>query len=202
MQGPITPIDGKSKTEAKFAATETSEFVSYSAPSIPVIAEKVDRNESERSSPRKPQGMKLGGVKLPLDKPVGKTSEKTIAALGFKTPSDSEFWDAIDDDAPELTPGMSAPNVNDGWDDGWGNDGALDDLDEQPNKPPPGHSIQISTPSSPTNFLRTTDLISGEDVNFVEERAADSQRRKEERMGAKKLSSRSGDVEGADNWDW
>jgi len=131
--------------------------------------------------------MKLGSVKLPSDKSVKASSgmhDKVaeVTALGSKNPSDSAFWDAIDEEIPPISPprggGWGQGSGKDGWEE-WGNDG-LDDLEDQP------ATIQSSRSSS----------------SEVSDPPIQSASR--EVMGAKKLSTKLpvGANEPDDNWSW
>jgi SCY1-like protein 1 len=179
-------------------------------------------------SPAKPPvgGMQLGGRATggSAGKPKVATATKLLpdppsGGLGFKTPSDSAFWDAIGDDddgliASQTVPG-SAPNALAGWGDAWGDDdglGALDDDEEatpaeslkpEPlaTKRPTGAMKLGSGPAAAAEPLFGTSSGSPAKKS-VAERRAEAQKAKEARLNAAKLPTSGGGGGGDGDWEW
>eukprot|EP00615_Pteridomonas_danica_P002502 CAMPEP_0114336978 /NCGR_PEP_ID=MMETSP0101-20121206/6062_1 /TAXON_ID=38822 ORGANISM="Pteridomonas danica, Strain PT" /NCGR_SAMPLE_ID=MMETSP0101 /ASSEMBLY_ACC=CAM_ASM_000211 /LENGTH=495 /DNA_ID=CAMNT_0001469071 /DNA_START=839 /DNA_END=2326 /DNA_ORIENTATION=- len=102
----------------------------------------------------------------------------TKSSLGFRTSSDSSFWDAIgDDDAAMLTNQTETLNElngktsdgwgGDGWDDGWGGDGVDDELDGLDDDLPTTSSTTLSPVSSSGSIgtSSTSSSINGMSLN-------------------------------------
>jgi hypothetical protein len=141
--------------------------------------------------------------------------------LGFRTSSDSSFWEAIGDDTAGLKAAQGnggVPPVSDdgwggggGWDDGWGKDeddldlNDLDDMEDNSSK------VAITSPAKPlpppvsSSPLFASPGSSDAPKKSVQERREEAKQKREGRTTttAKKLSVEklSDDVK-TDDWEW
>ena len=185
----------KAKHEEEAAAKREAEgpkIGEIASPAAPPAA--VTPSKQSAGGGTTPQGMKLSSGA------VGEGTESSIAApssMGFRTPSDSSFWDAIDDeDAPLPENGAPTPasGGGGGWDDGWGDSDGLDELDDEATsstKPPAASATSPSPPLFPPSAKKS-----------VEERRAEAKRRKEEREVANTKKLPVGEEGGGEDWEW
>jgi len=171
---------------------------------------------------------RAGSMNLSSAKPDKKksTSEElrglgSPGSIGFRTASDSSFWDAIDDEAPPpegsftsadwstTEKALEGGDQSAGWDDaGWGNEGGdgLDDLDDD-GEADEGSSMKNAASPSVAGMSGGGHLFgtSAEAKKSVSERKALAAAKKEGQAlgGSKKLAaSKLPTSGGGDDWEW
>lgn len=154
------------------------------------------------------------GIEAMMNNIPGETS----GGLGFRTSSDSSFWEAIGDDTAGLKVAVNDGGVvgekttegwggGDGWDDGWGGD----DLDELESEPLPSTPTKTTTSlsglsPSPNLFAASPSFGSEKGPTpkkSVEERRQEAKEKRESRSNVKKLTvGKLTDDTKTDDWEW
>jgi len=214
------------KEGPKVAEITKGSTAKAAAPAAAAAFQSTDRQEGLSEGGARPEMKLAAATKLKVTDIPGANS------LGFKTPSDSAFWDEIDDGNPLADAStMAAPAPSSGWEDGWGenaawgSDDGLGDLDDD------DHDESSSTPASNASGTGNGNVSGGGGSapggggdglsgalfkvpaastdapipakKSVEERRLEAKKRKEDRLAAAAAKMPAEKAGGAsDDWGW